>query len=74
MTNHQESGLNACTHEHEPVFIAGMIWVGDQASKLIGKDRPGFVKRDAVLLLIRGIFLIVPLEGQMIHNDNIITL
>lgn len=52
MADQDHSKSAAETKKHEPVFILGMVWIIDQFGILIKKDRSGFFKRNAVLLLV----------------------
>jgi len=44
--------------------MLGMIRIIDQKRALVGEDRHGFLKRDAVLLSIPDFLGIVPLKSQ----------
>ena len=48
--------------QHEALLIKGMVGIGHVHSERVGKYGRGLLKRHAVLALVRGRFLRVPLE------------
>ena len=71
MADQDHSKRTAETEQHKPVFILGMIWVIDQFGVFIKEDLSGFLKRNTMLLLIRGSFLRIPFKSQG-HNYIVI--
>ena len=68
MTDDQDPGHDARAEEDEPFLDQRMIRVVEQQGIVIGEDRGGLFERHAVLASIRGVFPLVPFEGQSAHG------
>ena len=73
MADDQDVKLDTNTEENEAIFQVRVLWVGYHPSRVIEERRPGFIKRDALLLLVRRVFYRVLFEADIVHTYSVLT-
>ncbi len=72
MADNQHSQLGTESKKKKSVFLLRVVRVMLQACILVGEDRRGFLKLDAVFALILFSLGIVPCKPHCTHNDIIL--
>ena len=68
MTDNQAARLEAIAHEHEALFVLGVIRIVDQAAALIQKGSLRLLKGDSMLRQVGTSLAAVPGEFDIAHS------
>ena len=72
MADNEQISHEAETKDNEPLFFLGVLGIWHYKCFIIKENRLGFFKSNAVLMLVHGILILIPLKVQHTHNYIII--
>jgi len=72
MTDNEQIRFLAESEDNKPLFFLGVLGIVNNQSFLIVEYGLGFFKRDVMLFLVDGVFVLIPLKSDRFYNYIII--